>query len=1297
MVESEGPPSINTSLIIPTSQHEPPHTIPIDIGLQHMHSTPLPSSQSHRIANQLENISNEQQPNGETEQLPSPVQLDDIVLNKQATAAINSEGQPGKDQNFFQESQAFSVDKTGKEMHHTRVASLQQSLNESEHSQQMLEKQLVDLESSHSREIEHIVRQHKAAKELALQERDKKHAAHILRLTAELSAQQEFVNSGKPDWDEQEAQRIQIIKQSMKELHEKEITQMRRKHDSEKLQLSEEFKQQMMNSTQQMEQVANAKIQEMHGQFMSAHQLLMEQKNAAESNIECIKAQLQQATAQLETVETEKKSIEAQYHVLLKSHSAEVEEMKMNAHNLEERVNTWKDKAAGLESRLKLSGEAQENVLHIKEQYETKVHTITEEYEESLESAVKQQTEKNALLQEQLQRVQEEAQFNYQEKLEQLQSQHGSEVEQLENALLQEQLQRVQKEAQFNYQEKLEQLQSQHGSEVEQLEKSISEALSDKASLEAAEEHMSSLQKQLKAYRMQETDMNDKITRLQEEQALVIDLLKQRHEQEKKHELDLLRAELAAEINELQGELYATQDLGRTGGLAGSEGTLHSEELACLKKDLQVSHTEALSCLRSNIEEDHRKATEWLKQQHQIEIEQLKKSLEEALKQSAKIEADYEMKVIQLKEAHEVEMTKDSDRLEQTVDNPVVDELNSQVATLTSELQTLHNEKAEWSEMHRDLMSELEKSQREIDEGKAHLIETLTSEEGLREKCRLLTSEIQSVESDCHIAQSDRAHMQQLLDEAQTKVKELISEGEKLKAEMAGMETACQEQAQKLLRVTDQLADRNMTIANLQSQNDTFNSEVLSLTEKSQRQVSCIEMLQQQVKNAGAVNEEVTALQQQMSYLAPVKEQNAHLKKSVSEFEVTIQNRAGEIDMLQTRLSELMDHHTQLKNSLNQCEANIENKDKDISLLKTELQQMQDQIIHLESLVQSKEGEIQAVRCDYDNLREKADQFRATVQSKDATIASLRGDLDQANTQVRELNTQWDTKLEEVTARFTVEIESFKAAHLAQENLLRQQIEQKEMLFTQVESRYNAQQEEISSAKEELAELQSQFQESMCANHELAEVNKTLSAEVKMLQEQSQSESYMELKSRYSELEHNFTILLSEKERLSAELIQVQEEGNESVESTPSFEVNVMQLEDTLKELRSQLSSKEQAFVNMQNQLNKKLAEAEQRELAFHERHKYEKKGLVAGQQSALEESLSHARRKLTEKLQEKQILEKDLSFHRTELERRLGEKQRLEGLLFEKSRFEQELMNQKQQLQSDLLQIGSKMDLGPN
>ena len=1361
------PHSIHTAPLIPTS-HYTYHTTPLITTSLHTHSTPIPRSLSPTGDSESSahiHLDQNDWPNGgiEIERHASPIQPDYsalAALEQQLTAENEAKKQLQDELNSLRENQSLALEETRNEVsraYQAQVASLQQSLMQSEHSLQVLERQLAEARNGHSSEVETTVRQQEAIRESALQERDQKHAAHILRLTAELSAQQEFTDSGSRDLDEQEAERIQMIKQGMKDMHEREKAQMVKEHEAEKSRLADDFRKQMEDHTRQMEQVANTKIQELHAQFMSAHQGMLEQKNAAESQTEQWMARLQQVSTQLESLAEEKRSVEEQYRTLLDSHSVEVEEMRTNARNLEEWMNTWKEKAAGLESRLELTGKVQESSVQ-QEQYEARLKSVEKQYTErlaSLELVVAQQREENASLQEQMQRAVEEAQLLHQEDMDELRSQHGS--------------------------------------EVKLMEQSITEASCDKGSLEAAEEHMSSLQKQLKGYRMQESDMNSKTTKLQEEQAVVVELLKERYEREKREELETVRTQFTSQVEALQTEistLRGSLETAQSGAQISETESLrqmqskHERELLEAQTALHESHEQALAHLRSGLEDAHSKRIEALKQRQEHELEQLRSILEREW--SAKLEAARVDVRSEMEEARDVEIEelqiKHSKAMKQLQlslaeqEGAALSEANSRIVSLESELSNLRSEETEWLELRKDIMSQLELSQREIDEGRARLAHASATETQLREQCQRNESRIQSIEADCDIAQSARAQMQQSLEHTQAQVEEWKAKAEELRGEIGdfeAVEAASREQAQKLLQVTSQLAERNVMIADLRSQNDTFSTEVFTLTQKCQQQSSSIQMLQRQLENAGAVSEEITALQQQLSELAPIKEHHAQLQQQLTQYQVAIQSKDGEIGALRSQLeghaqlqeqltqygvaiqskdgeigalrSQLeghaqlqeqvtrletviqskdgeigalrsqLDDHAQLQEQLTRLETVIQSKDGEIGALRSQLEghaQLQEQVTRLETVIQSKDGEIGSLRAEFEyfaQVKEQVTQLEFAVQSKDGEIGSLRRDLERASVQMREMKAQWTAKLDEVATNSAGEVEALKteiSSYGAQENELRHQIQQQMTSLAQAESTQQAQQEELASAKEELNRLQGLLQEAVSSNEQLREANGKLSEELRSSREQASSEwvaqgdSLAELEGKYKELELSFAALASEKGRLAAELARVQEEGEGKVEEGGiSWEVKVQQLETTVGDLCGRLSAKELAFTEMQSELSRKLAEAEMREQSLRQslnssQRMQEEIGLVTGQKSALEESLSRARRKLIEKLHEKESLEKDLGFHRTELERRMGEKQRLEELLFEKARFEQELMSQKEQLRSDLEQIESKLQL---
>ena len=1001
------------------------------------------------------------------------------VLEQQLKASNEAKKQVQDELNSLRENQSVALEETRNEVagaYQAQVASLQQSLMQSEYSLQALERQFAETKAAHSAEIESIVKQQEQLRVSLLHEKDQKHAAHVLRLTAELSAQQEFVDDGARDSGEQEAERIRMIKESMKDMHEREKQQMVSEHEADKVRLSEEFRKQMEGYTQQMEQVANTKIKEMHGQFMSAHQAVLEQKSATELAMEQCKAKLEEVEVQLETLTEEKHSLEEKYHSVLQTHSAEVEEMRSNARNLEERLNTWKDKAAGLESRLEVSSKHQERGFQeVQEQLEAKLQGTVEEYElkvSTLQLAVEKQ--------------------------------------QQETTLLREQLQRAEEEAKIRHEREMEEMKSQHGSEVRLLEQSISEHSGDRASLEAAELHMSSLQKQLEAYRMEETNYSARIAELQQQHAADVELLKQHCEREKAEEIKAVHAQFASQIEAMEKELQ---------GLANSDAKLgqgevqeHQRELQEVQRRLQESHKLAMNMLRSELEAAHSTAAAEFRAQKEEEVEQLRAKLEQEW--SAKFEAVRAGVVTELEEARDteieelkVEHSKAMNVMNQSLaeKEAALAEVKARVTSLEAELGRLRNEETEWSELQKDMMSQLELSQRELDEANIKLAQGAATEAQLREQCQKYESTVRSVEADCHIAQSANAQLQQSLEHSRQEIEEWKAKVEELQGEigeLAVMESTNREQSQKLLDITDQLAEKNVTIADLQAQNDSMNTEVFALTQKCQQQASAIEMLQRQVESAGGINEEITALQQQLSELAPIREHHAKLKEQVTLLEKAVQSKdreiadqqseleqaavqtremkaqwsakldevtkssAGEIEALKMEIASYGTQENELRQQIQQHMAALSQAESSRTAQQEELTGMREEVHHLQGLLKEATDSADQLREANGRLEEELQSFQEQLsyqqQSKDDSasdlqasneqlqrcVAVLTAEKDKLSLELAKMQEDSEQRLEECGASWEVKVQQLERAI----EELRGQLDAKDLAFSEMQS-----------------------------------------------------------------------------------------------------------------------------------------------------------------------------------------------------------------------------------------------------
>ena len=1146
---------------------------------------------------------------GDAQRHASPVAPDDhalAALEQQLSAANEAKTQLEDELNSIRGNQSLALEEARNEVASTyqfQVSSLQQSLIQTEYSLQMLERQLSEAKANHSSEVESIIREQEQLRDSLLQEKDQKHAAHVLRLTAELSAQQEFVTDRSQDLGEQEAERIRMIKESMKEMYEKEKKQLISEHVKEKVHLAEELRKQMESYTQQMEQVANAKVQEMHAQFMSAYQAMQEQKNAAEQEVEQWKAKLDEVEMQFESLTDEKHNLEEKYRSLLEVHSAEVEEIRSNARNLEDRVNTWKEKAANLESRLKTSSQHQEkNFQEARAQLEVELQVTVEGYKSkisTLHSALEQ--------------------------------------EQQEKDYLKEQLLKAEEEIKLHYKQEIEEMKSQHGSEVKLLEQSISEHSSDKASLEAAEEYMSSLQKQLEAFRMEKSNSNARIAELQEQHTADLKLIRQRYEREKAEEVNAVQAQFASQIEAMEKQLQDKEEAGQT-----SIEDQAVRELVQNQRKLQEQHKLTMGSLQAEMEVAHTEAMSQLRAQHEEETERLRAALEQDW--LTKFETDKSGIISELEKARDAEIRKiknEHDKTMKKLEQSLLQrekEAQDRVASMESELERLHSNEAEWKELQKDMMSQLEISQREIDEANANLSKAVAAESQLKEKCDTYEKRVRSIEADYHIMKSSNVQMQEAWKQTQEEAGEWRAKVETLQNEISdleAMESTNREHSQKLLEITDQLAEKNVAIAELQAQNDTMNTEVFTLTQKCQQQIATVQMLQKQVESAGGINEEIASLQQQLGKLAPIKQ-----------------------------------HHDTLQEHVGQLEKALQAKDIDIAGLKSELElsavrmkEMRAQwSAELEEITKSSAGEVEALKIEIASCGAQEKELRQTIQqqttqlsqaeststAQEEVLTGMRNEVEHLQGLLRDATTKCE-QLQETNRSLEEELQSFQ-----------------EQLSYQQQSKDDA----VSKLQDSYRQLQSSF-----AN--LAEEKEKLSEELTQLQEESEQrvdeysnswqEKVQQLEKEVEDLHHQ----LRAKDLAFAEMqkdLTHQLTEAEMRENSLHQRLNDSQEDSALAGISTgQKTALEESLSRARRKLTEKLREKEslEKDLTFH-RTELERR---LGEKQRLEELLFEKTRFEQELLSQKEQLQNDLQGIESKLKVQMGIVEERDQLLEFKTR----------------------------
>ena len=254
-----------------------------------------------------------------------------------------------------------------KDTRHQLVAEYQRQMSSLHESLQNTRQELVDARASHKSEIQLLLEQQEAIKESL----NKKHAEHIVRLTAQLSTE---LNEGKvpEDETEREAERMKQLKETLVRVHEQEKETMSLSHQREKELLKKEnekekqllvsqYQAAMEANKRQLETLANEQIKQLHAQYVAVHAALEQQRNELEKEV-------QESGNKIISLERTKQEMTEEMRRLHESHHHEIQEMKHESQDLKSRLHDWKNKASSLEARIHQSGVDQNNAREIEEQ-----------------------------------------------------------------------------------------------------------------------------------------------------------------------------------------------------------------------------------------------------------------------------------------------------------------------------------------------------------------------------------------------------------------------------------------------------------------------------------------------------------------------------------------------------------------------------------------------------------------------------------------------------------------------------------------------------------------------------------------------------------------------------------------------------------------------------------------------------------------------------------------------------------------------------------------------------------------
>ena len=1140
--------------------------------------------------------------NGTADMRDSPVQPDGGVvadLERQLRTAHATQQQLQNELNQVLENQLSAINEARREVansYEIQLTTLQQSLVQTESSLRTLEKQLSAANTTHSMEMDNLLKQQEDIREALLGERDQKHAAHIARLTDQLTSQEELSGVVRLEADEQEAERLKQIKEKMRELHEQEKERLAGEHKQEKEELIANYHKQVNAYRQQAEQLANAKVQEMHAQFMSAHQIVLEQKNAAESSVAQLRGRLEEMQSQIDDVQREKSAIEEKYYSVLESHTAEVELMRQNSSDLDKWLSSWKEKASNLEARLERSTTEREVDLdQLQRQQEDLLQRTKLECEEKL-------------------RIQQSLIEEYQNRLQAQETNQRQEIQTLQN----------------HHSFDLEEARAKHESEVSLLEENLTDtSFADKASLEVAEEYMKGIQTQLDAYRTQESNFQAKLTQLQQQHAEDLELLKQQVETQKTEEISHISSKFAAQIESLEKDLTALQNVVDAKHSQSQDREMfealkskHQKELLEVQTTLHEGHELSLQSLRQELVLSHTREVEHLKQQQGKDADTLRKQLEtewlacvEAAKEEVvtELEMAKDVEIDQLVGKHQLALKQLRQQLTETETNDVA-KAEARVMSMETELQILTESQMELQETRKDLLSQLEFAQRQLQESDANLSHVNGEKSQLAEQCQGFQNEVKSLEVDLSIARNTSEQSQVELEQWKARVEELQGQIGELEV-VAKTNT---EQSQKVLELLDQLAVKNVQIANLQSEMDSLNTEVFSLTQKCQQHVALSESFKKQLEGSSAATDEIVSLQKQLSELLPVKENYSRMQERIGAMEESTRGKDSEIGVLRAQLS-------RSNQQLLELEAHWSSKhDEAVTTLSQEIQTLKQELTSHDISEAELRQQLEHYQTQLRQVEPRERESAQIIASLNQKIQELQGSLDYSGAELDQLK-QDKQKLEE-DLKDTHGILDELAGDDHEPELLRN--------YERLQQDY----ESLRAEKDQLGDLQ--VEQKRVLKEQQNSWESKLEEKERTIQELRVQLSARE--SAFTEIQNEFGRQLTESEMRERSLLQRMQESKLAQDQLGSVLGEKSVLEGSLSQAKHSLTEKLQEKEAVEKELNYHRIELERR---LGEKQRLEE---LLFEKSRLEHELHAQKDQLQEELS---IIESKLKLKEVELE----------------------------------------------
>jgi len=404
--------------------------------------------------------------------------------------------------------------------HHQQeeVDKLKEKLAITSSSLKEVEQELVACQHRYKEQIESLKTFHAAE----LEKVHEQHRIVVEKLANGTSTQQPPTDASHLDRDEQEMERLKVIKDSLKENFEKEKSELRNT-------LTKEHQQEMESFKQQMEENANAQLQAYHKQYLTAYEDQAKQKAEAEAallqtldtkelefrgKLSKLQEQCNSLEEMLSQANQNKQLADEQVAELSKSLSDQLESMQLGKQKyeshvttLEEQIEQWKTKAASLEQHLFDASPKPETTISAES-----LQQLKDDYEEKLATAVREKSQIESQLLSQINALNEELSQEQQQQLSVKVKDNEitrltADLEKLQREYEVLQSQPIEPDITVDTSKKIEELQHKHHEALEELRRSLTQTY--EAELTSSQNKIDSLNNQLQTLSSQITELSD--------------------------------------------------------------------------------------------------------------------------------------------------------------------------------------------------------------------------------------------------------------------------------------------------------------------------------------------------------------------------------------------------------------------------------------------------------------------------------------------------------------------------------------------------------------------------------------------------------------------------------------------------------------------------------------------------------------------------------------------------------------------------------------------------------------------